>query len=277
MGHILLRLGGYTTLVLVLIICVAPFIWMVMSSVKPNSQILSHPLSFDVGQVTLDNIRGAFQETGLVEGLFNTSRITITQVISQLIFCSMGGFALAKYDFRGKEWIFRIMLGSMMIPPLVVVIPLFIIMAKLHWVDTFQAVILPSAVTAFGIFWMRQAVAEVPDELLDAARIDGSGDFGLYWRIVLPIIVPSLTALGIFSFMTSYNDFLWPLMILRSPSKFTVQIILAILNFTTRHGWIDIWGLLVATSMIATVPIVLLFLFFQRFFIAGILAGSLKG
>jgi ABC-type glycerol-3-phosphate transport system permease component len=158
-----------------------------------------------------------------------------------------------------------------------VVIPLFIIMAKLHWVDTFRAIIAPGVVSAFGIFWMRQAVAEDPDELLDAGRIDGCSDWGLYWRIMLPVIVPSLTALGIFSFMASYNDFLWPLIVLRSQSKFTVQIILATLNFSAATWWYDFWGLLIAVSMIATLPIIVVFLLFQRYFIAGILAGSLKG
>ncbi|MBI2941029.1 MAG: carbohydrate ABC transporter permease [Chloroflexi bacterium] len=277
LGSTLLLLAGYVVLLAGLAITVAPLLWMLLASVKPHSQIIANPLAFDLRQVTLENVTRVFEKTTLLRGFLNSALISGSHVAAELFFCSLGGFALAKYEFRGKDVIFRIMLATMMIPGLVMIVPLFLVIARLGLLNTYVGVILPGVVGAFGIFWMRQIIADVPNELLDAARIDGCGDFQIYRRIVVPVIVPGLTALGIFTFMGSYNNFLWPLIVLRSESMYTVQLVVANMSTATNTAWFDFWGMIIAGSTLASLPVVLLFLFFQRFFISGILAGSIKG
>ncbi len=202
----------------------------------------------------------------------NSVFISTASTLLALFFCSLGGFAFAKYQFRGKTILFGIMLASMMVPFQVLLVPLFSLMYDIGWLNSYNAIIFPFSVGAFGVFLMRQFIVTIPSELLDAARIDGCSEFGIYYRIVLPIIKPALGALTIYTFLSSWNGYLWPLIVLRDESKYTLPIGLANLIGTYRQEY----GMLMAGTLLSLLPIVILFLFMQREFVQGITLGSVK-
>jgi ABC-type glycerol-3-phosphate transport system permease component len=203
----------------------------------------------------------------------NTTFLAIVSVILQVWFCALAGYTFAKLRFAGRDRLFVGVLATMMIPLGVGMIPNFIIMARIGWVDTYLPLIVPGIANAFGVFWMRQYCLSLPDELLDAARVDGTGEFGIFWRIVLPIIRPALASLAIFVFLSSWNDFLQPLVFLRSEDKYTVQLWLSIVS---RQQNVSQPAIVMAGSLLASIPIVVLFASLQRHFIAGLTAGSVK-
>ena len=205
--------------------------------------------------------------------MLNSAFLAIVAVILQVGFCALAGYTFAKLRFRGRDPLFIGILTTMMIPLGVGLIPNFIIMARIGWIDTYQALIVPGIANAFGIFWMRQYCLSVPDELLDAARVDGAGEFGIFSRIVLPLIRPALASLAIFVFLSSWNDFLQPLVFLRSEEKFTVQLWLSIVS---RQQNVSQPAIVMAGSLLASIPIVVIFAALQRHFIAGLTAGSVK-
>lgn len=199
-----------------------------------------------------------------------------------MFLCPLAGFAFAKFRFRGRRFFFIFILATMMLPPIAMIIPLLFEMSALNWVDSYQGLIAPGLVNAFAIFWTRQQIAEVPDELIEAARIDGCSPFGMYWRIILPLIRPALAALAIFNFLTIYNDFVWPVIIISSDQLQTLQVQLSNLALQINNAepgmtGHDAWGEILAASAVATVPVLILFIALQRQFIRGILAGSVKG
>lgn len=199
-----------------------------------------------------------------------------------MFFCPLAGFAFAKFHFRGRNLLFTLVLSTLMLPVIVLIVPLLLEMGQLEWVDTYQGLILPGAIGAFGIFWMRQQMAEVPDEMLDAGRIDGCTPFGLFWRIVVPVIRPALAALAILTFMDIYNDFVWPVVVTSSDTMQTLQVQLSALYTQINNAQPGLaghsaWGEVLAASCLATLPILILFLALQRQFIRGILSGSVKG
>jgi cellobiose transport system permease protein len=190
-----------------------------------------------------------------------------------LFFDSLAAFAFAKYDFPAKRFLFGLLLSMYILPTQLAIIPQYEIMVQLGWLGSLKALIVPAAANAFGIFWMRQYCLSVPDELLDAARVDGAGEFGIFSRIVLPVIRPALASLAIFVFLTSWNDFLAPLVFLRSEEKFTVQLWLSIVS---EQQNVSQPAIVMAGSLLASIPIVILFAALQRHFIAGLTAGSVK-
>lgn len=202
----------------------------------------------------------------------NSVFIATASTLLTLFFCSLGGFAFAKYQFKGKNLLFGILLASMMIPFQVLLVPLFGLMYNIGWLNSYNAIIIPFSVGAFGVFLMRQFIITIPSELIDAARIDGCSEFGIYYRIILPIIKPALGALTIYSFLGSWNGYLWPLIVLRDDQKYTLPIGLANLVGTYRQEY----GMLMAGTLISLLPIVILFLAMQREFIQGITLGSVK-
>ncbi|MEO8395203.1 MAG: carbohydrate ABC transporter permease, partial [Chloroflexota bacterium] len=203
----------------------------------------------------------------------NTLAVALSNVVLQVFLCSLAGFAFAKYRFRGRSVLFTLVLGTVMIPVSVQLVPNYLLMAKLSWLNTLLPLIIPSAANAFGIFWMRQYMYSVPDELLDAARLDGSSEFGLYWRIVLPVVRPALGALALFVFTTSWNDFLLPLVYLRSEETFTVQLMI---DHIFRVRFAQNFDLLMSASVLAIIPMTVLFFALQKQFIAGLTMGSVK-
>ncbi len=202
----------------------------------------------------------------------NSVFIATASTLLTLFFCSLGGYAFAKYQFKGKAILFGILLASMMIPFQVLLVPLFGLMYDIGWLNSYKAIIIPFSVGAFGIFLMRQFIVTIPSELIDAARIDGCSEFGIYYRIVLPIIKPALGALTIYSFLSSWNGYLWPLIVLRDEAKYTLPIGLANLIGIYRQDY----GMLMAGTLLSLLPIIVLFLAMQREFVQGITLGSVK-
>ena len=202
----------------------------------------------------------------------NSVFIATASTLLTLFFCSLGGYAFAKYQFRGQKILFGILLASMMVPFQVLLVPLFGLMYDIGWLNSYKAIVIPFSVGAFGVFLMRQFIVTIPSELLDAARIDGCSEFGIYYRIVLPIIKPALGALTIYSFLGSWNGYLWPLIILRDEAKYTLPIGLANLVGIYRQDY----GMLMAGTLLSLMPIVILFLAMQREFVQGITLGGVK-
>ena len=218
------------------------------------------------------NYRNLWKTVPYNRYFINSVFIATASTLLTLFFCSLGGYAFAKYDFRGQKILFGILLASMMVPFQVLLVPLFGLMYDIGWLNSYKAIIIPFSVGAFGVFLMRQFIVSIPSELLDAARIDGCSEFGIYYRVVLPIIKPALGALTIYSFLGSWNGYLWPLIILRDEAKYTLPIGLANLVGIYRQDY----GMLMAGTLLSLMPIVILFLAMQREFVQGITLGSVK-
>lgn len=258
-----------------------PLWWMVSSSFKPGSEIVTSPLSFDPRDITLDNYRAMFANVPIWTGFLNTAVMLVLKGGITLVFCPLAGFAFAKYQFPGKNFLFGFILLTLMLPALVLVIPLLLEMSLLNWVNTYQGLVLVGAIDAFSIFWMRQVIAGIPDELLEAGRLDGCSALGLYRRIVLPVIRPGLAALAVLTFLNIYNDFLWPLVVVNEENMYTLQVVLSNLSQSIASAQVDsspstVWGQLLAATTVASIPVVIIFIMLQRHFVRGILAGSTK-
>jgi ABC-type glycerol-3-phosphate transport system permease component len=286
--------AAYCALTAVTLAWMTPLLWMISSSFKSGEEIFRPPraitearkrgpdaragtaeLMADVmlpDEPTVRNYGRLFTELPFSRFFVNSIFVATAQTLLTLLFCSMGGYAFAKYVFPGRGPLFTIVLGSMMIPFHVLLVPLFSLMGTFHWFDTFRAIIIPFSASAFGIFLMRQYTLSVPDDLVDAARIDGCSEFRIYWNVVLPCVRPALGALTIFVFMNSWNNFLWPLIILRSDAKYTLPLGLAnLVGVYTQE-----YGMLMAGTLLSTLPIIILFLFMQREFVSGITLGAVK-
>lgn len=251
-----------------------PFIWMVSTSLKMPEDVFGYPPQFIPANPTLLNYEYLLNQKNLVGIVFNTFIVAGGSTVLRLLFCSMAGYGFAKFQFPGRAALFAFLLATMIVPGAVTLVPVFIIVRSLGMVDTFWALIIPGAASAFGIFFMRQYITSISNELLDAARIDGASEIGLYWRIVLPIISPGLISLGLIFFMGSWNDYFGPLVFLKSPSNFTLP--LAIASFTGAVG-LTYFNLQMAMAVMSIIPLLIIFLIFQRRFVEGITAGAVKG
>ena len=262
---------------LILALCVAmvfPFVWMLSSSLKPFSEIFAGN-SFLPEHPTLANYQSLFQQNNAVLKLWNSFYIAASATAISVFLCALGGYAFAKFQFPGRGVLFSLMLASMAVPFAVIMVPLFVVMRNVfHWIDTPWPLIVPGAANAFGIFFMRQYMLSVPDEMLDAARVDGASEFGIFWRIVLPTSVPGLISLSIIFFMSSWNNFLWPLTILHSDAVQTVPVMLNSLQGPPGRTAFDV---LMAGSVVSVLPMLVLFLILQRRLVAGITSGAIKG
>lgn len=269
-------------LLVVTVALLAPVVWALLSAFKPADEIVRHPLVFDPAHLTLANFRGMFQDVPLGSGFVNTGVVLVCKGAITMFFAPLAAYAFAKYRFRGQNLIFGAVLLTLMLPTIVLIIPLLLEMKELGWVNTYQALILPGSVDAFAIFWMRQVIAAVPDELLDAARVDGCGEFGIFWHVILPAIRSGLAGLGVLTIMNIYNDVVWPVVAASSSRMATLQVVLVTLaqNISGHKVGADyatITGELLAAASIALVPLLILFIVLQKHFINGILAGSVKG
>lgn len=275
-------IGSHLFLVMLTLAFLSPVIWAVLSAFKPAAEIIRNPLTFDPSTFTLSNFTGMFADVSIASGFLNTAIVLIFKGSITLFCAPLAAYAFAKYDFPLKNLLFGTVLVTLMLPTIVLIIPLLLEMKELGWVNTYQALILPGSVDAFAIFWMRQVIASVPDELLDAARVDGCGEFGIFWRVVVPIIRPGLAGLAVLTVMNIYNDFVWPVVIASSDRLATLQVVLSTLaqNITGNKIGADyatITGELLAASAVALVPLLVIFIVLQKHFINGILAGSVKG
>jgi multiple sugar transport system permease protein len=291
---------AYVILVPGAILFVAPFAWLVSASFQPVGDIFSWPPQWIPQHPTIEGYKlffGIAPEATLgrasrsaegVERWFINSAIVATSItVLQLFFNSLAAYTFAKRRFPGRDLIFIAFLATMMVPPTVTLIPNYIVLKHIPlfggndlfglgghgWLDSYYGLILPGSVSAFGIFLLRQYMQSIPDELLDAARIDGASEFKIFWRIVLPLCRPALAAMAIFTFTYAWEDFFWPLVIVSSPDLYTAPLGLAL--FVTKNR--TSWDMLMAGSVIATLPMVVVFMVFQRNFIRGISLAGLKG
>ncbi|MDD3681956.1 MULTISPECIES: carbohydrate ABC transporter permease [unclassified Mesotoga] len=264
---------SYTLLIAFSIIMIMPFVWMILSTFKDQSELMRFPPKFLPDKFSLKNYVEVFSSVPFLRYYLNSILITTVAVTLTLLTSSLAGFAFAKYKFKGRNTIFKTLLGAMMIPFPVTIIPLYIMIYNLGLVDTYLALIVTGSVSIFGIFLMRQFIVTIPDDLIDAARIDGCSEFQIFRIIVIPNIRAPLSALAIFSFMATWNAFLWPLLVVNNDEHRTVQ--LGVQYFTQRYG--DLMHLQITAAAMAVIPIVVLYLLLQKQFIEGITMTGLKG
>jgi len=252
-----------------------PFAWMGDSSFMTTSEIQRRPPPLLPEQAQVQNFSDLMGVLPFGRLYLNSAIVTVSVVLGVLFTSSVAGFAFAKYQFPGRELLFYLILATMMIPFFVTLIPVFFIVRQLSWIDSYQGLILPSITSAYGIFLMRQFIMSIPDELIDAARIDGAPELVIYWKVVIPLIRPALATLGTFVFIGSWNAFLWPLLVINSRDLYTVP--LGLNNLRTFAAEARNLNLLMAGTVLSVVPTLILFLFLQRYFIQGITLTGIKG
>ena len=265
---------SYAILILGVISMIAPFLWMVMTSFMTDGQIFSYPPKFLPKPFIVENYQNTFHQLPVARYFYNSFIVSFLTTIGQILFASMAGFAFAKLNFKYKEPLFIIILATMMIPPQVNIIPLFYVMKELRWIDTFQALIIPGLFGGFGIFLMRQWFKSVPDALFEAAKIDGCNLFQAFFKIALPLAVPAIATLAIFTFILSWNSFMWPLIVTNSDSIRTLPVALASFKGSFRET-VE-WGQLMSCAVITTLPAIIIFLLGQKFFIKGVMTAGVK-
>jgi multiple sugar transport system permease protein len=257
----------YTMLVLYAIVTLIPFLWALSSSFKNLEEIVSGTINFIPKDFTLDNYKQIFIEQKMFpRWLFNSLFIAVSVTMLNLLFNSMAGYALARLSFPGKKTLFIIILAVLMIPAQVTMIPNYLILKQLGWLNSYEGMIVPAMINATFIFMMRQFFINFPKELEEAAALDGLSRFGIFFRIVLPLARPALAAQAIFVFMGSWNDFMRPLIILSDPQLFTLPLGLN----TFKSQYISYWNYIMAASMVFTLPVLVIYAFFNRYFIKGI-------
>ena len=266
---------SYAVLTLVAITMVVPFLWMISTSFKPVTEISR--ANFFPMVPTIDNYHQVLVDTELPRWYVNSIIVAIMSTVSVAFFDSLSGYVFAKYQFPGKRLIFIVFLSSLMVPTEMLIIPWYIMSVKpiigSSWVDTYWGIAFPGMMTAAGIFLMRQFMQGVPDELLDAGRIDGVSEFGLYWRIAVPLSLPAIGALCIFNFLGNWNAFIWPLIITSHKDMMTLPVGLQF--FSAENG--SSWHLIMTGATLSVIPLLLIVIFFQRYIIEGIALTGLKG
>ncbi|MFJ8933916.1 carbohydrate ABC transporter permease [Streptomyces sp. NPDC102340] len=269
------RTSVYVLLSVGLLVMVAPFLWMALSSFKTPRELGASPPVWIPTEWTLANFSKLADLMDVGQAFFNSALVAVFVTACNLLFCSMLGYALAKLNFMGKRPVFAMVLGALMVPDNLMLLPKFVMMSGMDLVDSYAALILPFAAGAFGVFLMRQFIQAVPDELLEAARMDGAREWYIFWRIVLPLVKPALATLTIFTFLGSWNNFLWPLVVTNDPSKYTLPVALA--TFATDPTQADgSNGVLMAGAFLVVLPVLLVFVLLQRFFTQGIATAGLK-
>ena len=259
----LLFLGG--------VVMVLPFVFMVSTSLKFNNEI--YELSLVPREPTLENYIFLFQETKFVRWFLNSLFIATATTVSVLFFDSLVGYTLCKFKFRGRTIVFIAILSTLMIPTEMLVIPWFIMSKDFGWLNSYWGIMFPGMMTGFGTFLMRQFFESIPDDFLDAARIDGLNEFQIWWEIAMPLVTPALAALAIFIFLGNWTAFLWPLIVTNSADLFTIPV-----GFAAFSGeFITDWELIMTGATVATLPTLLVFIIFQKFIIRGVMLAGLKG
>ncbi len=267
------KLFVYIVLAIASFLSIFPLYWMFVMATNHNSVINKVPPAFFPGKELVTNFTNVINTIDFFGAIGNSLIVATITTIGVLFLCSLAGFAFAKFHFKGKNVLFLLILVTMTIPPQLGLIPQYIIITKLDWLNDLKAIIVPGLIDAFGIFWMRQYISSnVPDELVDAAKIDGCSNFRVYWNIAVPVIIPAFATLAIIKFMYIWNDFLWPLVVLRDQSSHTIQIAL--------RGLIDNYvrdnGMILSGTFWATVPLIIVFLLLNRLFIQSLTEGAVK-
>jgi multiple sugar transport system permease protein len=263
----------YGVLVVYALITLIPFLWALSASFKPLAEIANGGINLIPKQFTLDNYRQIFQEPLFLRWFFNSAVIAVSVTLCNLLFNSMAGYALARLRFRGRRTWFFLILAVLAIPAQITLIPTFLILKALGWLNSYQGMIVPAMVNATFIFMMRQFFVNFPKELEEAAQLDGLNRFGIFWHIVIPLAKPALAAQAIFVFMGSWNNFLTPVVILFDPEMFTLP--LGLNSF--KGTYISYWNYIMAASMVFTLPALAIYAFFNRYFIEGVTFTGGKG
>jgi lactose/L-arabinose transport system permease protein len=266
------RLLVVAVLVAGAIVSLFPFYWMVVASTNSTPDLFRSPPPFLPGGHFVENLQRLQEEIGFARVIANSLIIAAIYTLFSSAISALAGYGLAKFRFRGRGLLLALILATMMIPFQVTLVPLFQMMASLKWINSIQAVILPFVANAFGIFLMRQAFLGFPDEIIESGRLDGAGEVRIFYRLVVPSVRPQLAALVIFTFMTQWNAFIWPLLVLGKEELYTIPVAL---NTLIGQSHVDYAGLMLG-SFVATLPIILVFLVFQRQFISGLLGGAVK-
>lgn len=265
---------SYALLGIVGVTMVFPLLWMILTSLqKPGADAMDfhHPVPND--GLRWANYKAVFQDTGVARSLLNSTMVTVAVTAGLVCTSSLAAFAFARLKFFGRDKIFLGYLATMMIPGVVTMVPTFLILRELHWINSYYALLIPPMFSAYGVFLMRQFFLTLPRDLEEAATIDGCSTFGVYWRIILPLSKPALAALTILSFMGTWRSFMWPLIVTHTRNMFTLP--LALTQFQEMYG--VHWTLLMAGSVIMIIPMLVVFVFGQRFFVEGIQLGAVKG
>ncbi|MEV4559302.1 carbohydrate ABC transporter permease [Kitasatospora sp. NPDC049285] len=249
-----------------------PFYWLVVAATHSSGEIFDSPPPLTPGGHLAANLRSLQDTAQFGRVVLNSLAIAAIYTLCAGTVCTLAGYAFAKYRFKGRDALFGLLMLGLVVPGQVTLVPLFKLMADLQWLNTYQAVILPNLALPFGIFLMRQSMGAVPDELLDSGRIDGCGELRLFVRVVLPPMRPALAALGIFLFLFQWNDFVWPLIVLRDSASLTVPVALASLKGVTDTDY----GAILTGTAVAAIPMAIVFLTLQRHFVSGLLAGAVK-
>ncbi|MFB7588180.1 carbohydrate ABC transporter permease [Streptomyces sp. NPDC056169] len=265
----------YLLLSLGLLVFSAPFLWMALSAFKTSSELTASPPVWIPTEWTLDNFSRLLDKLDLPLYFMNSLIVAVLVTVANLVFCSMLGYALAKLRFAGRNKLFGLVLGALMVPGNLMLLPLFVLMSKLQLIDTYAGLVLPFAAGAFGVFLMRQFMQSIPDELIEAARMDGAREWYIFWRIVMPLVKPALATLSIFTFLGSWNNFVWPLIATNDPDKYTLPVALATFA-TDPNKSAGSNGMLMAGSLLVVLPVLLLFLVMQRHFTQGIATAGMK-
>lgn len=273
-GTLLTRVITHLCVIVGVLLSIFPFYWLVVMSTSTTAEIFGYPPKLTFGDSLGENLRNVVQSVDLLQALLNTLIVSGCCAVLVMFFDSLAAFAFAKFDFPGKKALFILLIATMLVPGSLSLVPSFILMSEIGWVGTLQALIVPGAANAFGIFLLRQmAAGSIPDELIESARIDGAGFFTTYWRVGLPLLRGGLAFLGIFTFIGAWNDYVWPLIVLVNPERQTLQTALQNLNSL----YLTDYGMVMAGALISVVPLIGVFIIGSRHFIANIAAGAIKG
>ena len=263
--HLVLLVGAVAAL--------APLAWMVAASLMPTGEANSFPPRFLPSRPTLIHYRELFTRLNIGRTFGSSLLVASATTIVSLLFNSMAGYAFAKLRFPGRDRLFGALLAAMVIPAPIAMLPLFLLLRSLGLANSYAGVVLPAASTILGVFLIRQFARGIPDDLLDAARLDGAGELKLYWKIVLPLLRPVLSTLAIVTFLATWNDFIWPLIVLTDERRYTLPVALA--SLSREH--VQDNELMMAGSVLTTLPVLLVFIALQRYYLEGLTVGSVKG
>ena len=265
----------YAVMLCIAFIALFPIAWMCIISLKTPTENISGFNSLFVLHPTLRNYIQLFKQIPIGKNFFNSIFTTAIGTVTTVYFCALAGFAFAKYRFPGRDVLFYFVIATMLIPPEVGAVPQFLIMRRLHLINSLWSLIVPKIATAVGIFYMRQYILDVPDELLEAARIDGCKDFGIFNKIMFPVIVPALISWASLTIVARWNDFFWPMLFLRKAEKYTLMISISLLPVS--DGLSTPWPVILAGTTVVIIPIIVVYLIFQMMQKYGSLSGAVKG
>ncbi|MDQ1049961.1 carbohydrate ABC transporter permease [Streptomyces sp. V4I2] len=264
----------HAVLVIGLLLSAFPFYWAIIMSTHTSTEIFSYPPKLLPGSHFLQNARSLFDNIDFFGSMFNSLLVACAVTFLVLFFDSLAAFVFAKFDFPGRRLLFVVLMAIFMVPTQMAIIPQFVIMAKIGWIGSMTALIVPAAANAFGIFWMRQYMqSAIHDELLDASKIDGANFLRQYWHVALPVVRPGLAFLGIFTFMAQWNDYAWPLIALTNPDNVTLQVALSQLNGV--HGTTD-YGMVMTGALLALVPLLIVFAIGAKQIIGDLGKGAIR-